>query len=389
MATKGVNTYHLHDMPLLEKFKSLANFILALLVVFVPSQGKELNLVPTTTILSLRNDVEIPRRGTEGMESIGLNDRWNDKDLITFFNGVPVWSQFSESLMPGGFSNHHIRQWLEESRRLLIKEVRPAVCGRNALVILEDGRRCCSRVKSNINLIMGDAYSFALSRLLDMHYVPSTILTDLRSKQWQNISSSNGSEKFSLAVLTEWVSDLSEAYVPQLLTNPGMQLKPDKRLANLSKEEIRDLIQWTDMLIFDYLTVNTDRMLNLLYNKQWNEWIMEHPVHNTYRRKDGLLVLLDNESGFIIGQKYVETGKAHSLHQHLLTGTCIFRQRTVEIIGQLSRSQDVGERLNTMLKHLDPLAKKLGLLSRKYTDGLQQRIDKVYQYMKSCGHNEN
>ena len=236
---------------------------------------------------------------------------------------------------------------------------------------------------------MADAYSFALSRLLDMHYIPSTILIDLRSRQWQHVSSSNqgnGTGMFHLAILTEWVSDLNDAYVPQL---PEVHIKPDKRLANLSKEDVQDLIQWTDMLVFDYLTVNTDRMLNLLHNKQWNKWIMEHPVHNTYKRKDSLLVLLDNESGFIMGQKHLDdTGEARSLHHQLLTSTCVFRQQTVEIIWELSQSQNVGKRLNTMLKQLDPLAKKLGSLARKYTDGLQSRIDQVYQYMKSCTQNE-
>ena len=139
-------------MPLPQKFKTMSISVLILLVFCIPSQSKKLNSQPTATILRRQNDVEtsMSSRGMQtevrGTERMGLDLlHWNVKDLITYFDGVPVWSDFSESLMPEGFSDRHVHQWQEESRRLLIKEVRQAVCGRNALVILEDGRTCCSR----------------------------------------------------------------------------------------------------------------------------------------------------------------------------------------------------------------------------------------------------
>lgn len=236
---------------------------------------------------------------------------------------------------------------------------------------------------------MGDVYSFALSRLLGMHHVPSTILTDLSSRQWQVVSPhalNNRTELFPFALLTEWINDLDEAYVPHVLMRSEEKIQAGDNLANLSSDDIRDLIQWTDMLIFDYLTVNTDRMINLLYNKHWNARIVEHPVHNLHKDKEGLLIFIDNESGMIKGQQlFLDTRKDyHSLYNRLLNRTCVFRRRTVERIRGLSRSQGVGKQLNDTLKHMDPLAEELGSLAKKYTDGLQSRIDHVYSYMKSC-----
>ena len=243
-------------------------------------------------------------------------------------------------------------------------------------------------MRKDDNAIMGDSYSFALSRLLGTHYVPSTILSDIRTEQWRAAASyfkSYGKDVFPFVLVTEWINNAGKAYVPQILRRTHSHVRPDETLASLRSDEIRDLMQWTDMVLFDYLTVNTDRVMSMLYNELWSKGIMERPVPNLLQEKDGLLLFLDNELGLIFGQTTIEQLDVYrALHNQMLNSTCVFRLSTVERVKELSQSKDIGRTINEMLKHLDPLAKELGLLVTKYTDKLQSRIDDVYRHMKTC-----
>lgn len=156
LIARGVKCCHL-DMPSRSKTRALTLSLLLLLVFCLQSHSRELITGQTASNLRHTSSLRPPNEGqtsrssstkpteVRGKERIRL--QWNVKGLTTILDGVPVWSEKSERLVPEGFSDHHVHQWQEETRNLQAKEVRLNHCGRppNALVILEDGRMSCCR----------------------------------------------------------------------------------------------------------------------------------------------------------------------------------------------------------------------------------------------------
>jgi len=53
------------------------------------------------------------------------------------------------------------------------------------------------------------------------------------------------------------------------------------------KEDISFLLQWSDLVVFDYITGNLDRMVSHLHSLQWDNDAMKRPVHNLMQDKSG------------------------------------------------------------------------------------------------------
>ena len=100
------------------------------------------------------------------------------------------------------------------------------------------------------------------------------------SQQWQKITSAarrnwtNVDEGSVIVVLIEWLPDLTKATMPYLLLNKlqandslpvpidGQTL--ERLLSNkeegLDEDLLSELVQWSDLIVFDYLTGNYDRV---------------------------------------------------------------------------------------------------------------------------------
>lgn len=90
-----------------------------------------------------------------------------------------------------------------------------------------------------------------------------------------------------------------------------------------------ELAQWSDLVVFDYLIAHLDRMVNNLYNFQWNSEIMAAPAHNLAKEpKSELLLFLDNESGLLHGYRLL--AKYQAYHSLLLENLCVFRRSTID-----------------------------------------------------------
>ncbi|KAH8331763.1 hypothetical protein KR074_011141 [Drosophila pseudoananassae] len=149
-------------------------------------------------------------------------------------------------------------------------------------------------------------------------------------------------------------------------------------------QRLIELAQWSDLIVFDYLIANLDRVVNNLYNFQWNADIMAAPAHNLARQPASqLLVFLDNESGLLHGYRLLKKYEAY--HSLLLDNLCVFRRPTIEALQRL-RAAGPGQKLRDLFeKTTSPGVRDvLPSLPDKSVKILVERIDRVLGQVHKC-----
>lgn len=301
------------------------------------------------------------------------------------------WTDFAESLVPKGFGDEDARSW---RRFLNVTEVLKVEegCGRmqNRLVTFSEGKTSCCRYRHNNDQIQGEIFSFYLGRLLDIdNLAPSALsLVDPRTRQWSSAASQMALARWNPerpAVLTQFVEHLQPAFVPKhFRDSKKRRLHPVREdLANLTSSDISELVQWTDLVLFDYLTANLDRVVNNMYNERWNPGMMSQPTHNLAKTPHGLLLFLDNESGLLHGYRLLE--KYEHFHRALLDVMCIFRERTIQAIEKLHRDDDIERRLKLAFVENDPgMSDWLPFLPDRSIRTLKERIAHIIRQVNKC-----
>ncbi|GAB0089607.1 Extracellular serine/threonine protein kinase four-jointed [Sergentomyia squamirostris] len=353
-----------------------------------------------------------------------------DVDLDGIVQDGIYWGQMIEDHIPRGFNEAETRSWQEYISGSFVVSLKPG-CGRmqNRLVVFSDGRRACARYRQNTDQIQGELFSFYLGQLLNIsNLVPSTAsVIDVQSPLWVSAAQDIASAQWKVqrpVVLTKWVSDLEPAGIPSpfqpmdkhmnkfdvrnitlgledlrqpqrtlldLLGVPKPQptpLQPPPRaVKHLDKgklERLVELAQWSDLIVFDYLIANLDRVVNNLYNFQWNADIMAAPAHNLAKQSDSqLLVFLDNESGLLHGYRLLKKYEAY--HGLLLDNLCIFRRNTIQQLQQL-KDDGPAVRLQRIFEHstTDKVRDILPPLPEKSAKILIDRIDRVLSQVQKC-----
>ncbi|EDW01839.1 extracellular serine/threonine protein kinase four-jointed [Drosophila grimshawi] len=149
-------------------------------------------------------------------------------------------------------------------------------------------------------------------------------------------------------------------------------------------QRLIELAQWSDLIVFDYLIANLDRVVNNLYNFQWNADIMAAPAHNLARQSDTqLLVFLDNESGLLHGYRLLKKYEAY--HSLLLDNLCIFRRPTIQALQRL-RAEGAGRQLRDLFERTTSpnVRDVLPSLPDKSIKILAERIDRVLAQVHKC-----
>ncbi|KAL7737342.1 hypothetical protein ACLKA6_012955 [Drosophila palustris] len=150
-------------------------------------------------------------------------------------------------------------------------------------------------------------------------------------------------------------------------------------------QRLIELAQWSDLIVFDYLIANLDRVVNNLYNFQWNADIMAAPAHNLARQRDTqLLVFLDNESGLLHGYRLLKKYEAY--HSLLLDNLCIFRRPTIEALQRLRDAGGAGNQLRELFERTTSpnVRDVLPSLPDKSIKILAERIDRVLAQVQKC-----
>ncbi|XP_045508689.1 extracellular serine/threonine protein kinase four-jointed [Colias croceus] len=342
------------------------------------------------------------------------------------------WGPEVENSMPQGYGQNTAEIWEQYVDQSEVIKMESG-CGRmqNRLVTFKDGIQACVRYRQNTDQIQGEIFSFYVARLLNLtNLAPSVVkVVDLKDNLWANVANDIATAQWNTnraVVLTQYIPSLESATIPdifkpsnrhlnkmdvldmalkeketdtnkQILINKlkakNIKVKKDAndtfehidmKLTKKTIDQFVELAQWSDLIIFDYLTANLDRIVNNLFNFQWNVNIMDGPAHNLARKMDsGLLLFLDNESGLLHGYRLLK--KYNVYHSLMLDNLCVFRKRTVEALRALHETS-IGSKLSDMFhaKNNAVIRDVLPPLPEKNAKILHDRIAKVLSQIEKC-----
>lgn len=308
--------------------------------------------------------------------------------------GSPVedgifWGEWLEDLLPVGFTEEYARDWRQRARTYRIVKLEPG-CGRisNQLATFADGSKACVRYGINADQVQGETLTYYLASLLGITNLPPLILSQLNSdsEQWAAVRTRIDGLQWSdraVVSLTEWVSNLTGVVTPAPLRQESSGLHPVlEELRNKTTAELQELMQWTDLIIFDYLTANFDRLVSNLFSLQWDSRVMERDTNNLLKTPHGDLVFIDNEAGLVHGFRVLNMWEKY--HNTVLSSVCVFRKRTTQRVAELHRRRDSRKRLLELYRDSEPLSLELGFLSDEHAGVLQDRIDRLYKHILHC-----
>ncbi|XP_064601631.1 four-jointed box protein 1-like [Liolophura sinensis] len=324
------------------------------------------------------------------------------------------WTDSAEQTVPKGKSNSELTSLLKYIRRQSVKRLLPPEwnrCGRplNGIVYLKDGSSMCARYRgANSKFILGEVMSFSLSRLLGMDNVPPVVLSWVspEAPQWAGINyTSLKWQDNQIVALIDWVPDInlqgSQVFIPPLLHKAlrNMSVVTPHILASqhLLPRELSQLIQWGDMIIFDYLTGNYDRYASMqdAAEKDGKPSILLEHVRNLKKStKTGKLWLIDNESGLFDAYDLLYMDRKPRFihfHRQMLQTMCLFRRDLVERLESLMSTKRPDMVLYEYARHEEALLESIpldtsdpgntySLFHNKFADRLQE----VLQWVQQC-----
>ncbi|XP_048341252.1 four-jointed box protein 1 [Sphaerodactylus townsendi] len=313
-------------------------------------------------------------------------------------SGSPVrggifWSRALEAQVPPGFSADEAASWLRAARAARVVALERGGCGRgsNRLARLSDGSRACVRYGINPEQIQGEALSYHLAGLLGIQErLPPLALSlvETRGGQWAQVRDElRGSHWAEGAVvsLARWVDNLTDVVAPDpWRAEAGRRLQPlaAAELRGLGEAQLAELVQWSDLIVFDYLTANFDRLVSNLFSLQWDPRVMQRATSNLLRAPNGGLVFLDNEAG--LGHGYRLLAMWDKYNEPLLRSLCLFREATAQRVRELHRQRNAASELRRLYRTREPLAEALGFLSDHQAQLLQDRVDLVHRHILHC-----
>ncbi|KAJ8003031.1 hypothetical protein DPEC_G00165140 [Dallia pectoralis] len=346
--------------------------------------------------LYVRNLTDVKEQtGTSGSRDDRINvdaeesAQRGGSDLVSLVEEGIFWSGRLEEQLPVSFSEGHARAWRERARGQRVVKLEPG-CGRvsNQLATFWDGTKVCVRYGINAEQVQGETLTYYLAGLLGITNVPPLVLSQLNpdSEQWGDVRRHAARLQWSdwaVVSLTEWVANLTAVVTPEPLRQNSEGLRPlPGELGNYTTGELLELMQWTDLILLDYLSANFDRLVSNMFSLQWDARVMERETNNLLRTPRGDLVFVDNEAGLVHGFRVLDMWEKY--HGAVLGSVCVFRRRTAQRVLELHRRRDTRTRLLELYGDSEPLSPELGFLSDEHARVLQTRIDRVHRHISHC-----
>jgi len=258
-----------------------------------------------------------------------------------------------------------------------------AGCGRmqNRLLTFDDGTQACARYRINTSLMQGEIYSYFLAKLLGISNLPDLTvdLPDIHNPRWQLVGEEimeAGWLPTQLVILSRYIDGISDTYVPSALRE---LVKGSITPAMIASD--KSLKQWSDLIVYDYIIGNMDRLVNSLHNKQWNAQIMAAPVHNL-GESNNALVIFDNEDGLLHGYRILD--RYSHFHEQSLKAICGFNKKTVKNLYKLA-SSDIEKELSSLISETEPqVLQYLPQLPSKTIHTLEDRVSSVISHVNFC-----
>lgn len=282
------------------------------------------------------------------------------------------------------FSPEEEQQFFEKARTLKVVQLLPG-CGRmqNRLAVFEDGTKSCCKYRAKSRELQSEVYTYHLSKALGMGYVPPTYLTQvgLNRPQWSGVldqAKEAGWRNGHNVVMTLYVENMTQVYLPQAFkTNTTVT-------ASSMMPGFRDLLQWSDMIVLDYITGHSDRLYCNLLNLQWTPSMLDRPIHNLGKTTSDSLVLYDNESTFYVGYNTAnyDLRKNYEMQLHFMKNLCLFNPDTIRNLRKALSQQDIlSEAADSMLE-VNPSS--YSVQSKKVKNELRSRIKYVLDRSDAC-----
>ncbi|XP_028814517.1 four-jointed box protein 1 [Denticeps clupeoides] len=299
------------------------------------------------------------------------------------------WSGRLESFLPPGFGEDHGRAWRRRARSSPVVSLEPG-CGRvsNQLATFSDGSRACVRYGIDPDQVQGEALSYYLAALLGISNLPPLALSLVggAGQQWAAVRRRVEGLQWSgraVVSLTEWVANLTAVATPALLRPESRGLNARQAdLENQTAAGLLRLVQWSDLILFDYLTANFDRLASNLFSLQWDAAAMRRDTSNLLQAPGARLVFLDNEAGLVHGYRVLDAWERY--HRATLASVCLFRRATARRVAELHRAGDARARLLELYRRREPLHAALGFLSDAQARTLQRRIGALHGHIADC-----
>ena len=280
--------------------------------------------------------------------------------------------------------------------------------GQNRFVTFLDGATACARYREpHTQLVLGELMSFYLARLLGINTVPAVVLSKVEphnpvwSEALQDVESSGWKYGRTVALI-EWVEDLARDHMPDILRRALL----DKQTIDLTSTEMTvsqagELADWSDLVVFDFITANYDRVASMLdaAQKEGRPEVLSERVHNLLTSKTtGRLWMIDNEAGILDGysllyptnrERLGEAERFQQMHRNLLHTLCVFKRSTVFAVFALYKSGDAASLVEQLIARNEPGFYQEMLIhlpggQEAWKLHFQQRIEEVWIWMKQC-----
>ncbi|XP_071508341.1 four-jointed box protein 1-like [Diadema antillarum] len=272
------------------------------------------------------------------------------------------WSATVEDAIPPGLSEEEAERWIQQIRKHKVVKVEGGSrekcgSGKNRHVEFEDGSTSCARYRDPMShFVLGELYCYHLARILGLRNVPTVVLSKVSftdsTSQWASVIDdvrNAGWTDNTMASFSQWVDGLGRSDLPEILfVNQRKTLTPSSPgFANQNLTQLAELAQFSDLIVFDYITAHLDRMTirkNAVdyYNM---ESLYKGEVHNLAKHEsNGGLWFIDNENGifnaYAVAYGYKNKDQMQGYIEEVLHSMCIFRRSTVSMVNKLAKMDD-------------------------------------------------
>lgn len=259
-------------------------------------------------------------------------------------------------------------------------------------VTFGNGVRACAKIAETDRELRGELYTYYLSRYLGLNKVPPVKLDriDYSQARWANVTlpdSRKGWRNGRQVVLSLYIDDLEPERAPLYFRQNTTDIVGLKAYSEMPGDEQAQLMEWSSMIVLDFLSGQSDRLVAQQINYKTNKHVYAYAVDNLYKTKTLGLVLLDNDTAFGLGYRFAEEEEFHDKHYARINQLCVFDDDLVESIAHLYQQEQPIKTLEAFIETYDQESLRLlSPLPLKDQRAFKQRLQYLRVHMRACGY---
>ena len=295
---------------------------------------------------------------------------------------------------PGVFSEPELTAFLEPLRSSSLEELHKtnlgtwaARMGMNNIGTLSNGDKMLMKERGSVYQMQGELFSYYLNCYLELWNAPPTALGCASAIDGKTILAApadapnsdrnNASTCFIISKYVEGLQD--DVYMPDHATSLDA--------VSRSPRELNRLLEWSDLILFDFLTAHTDRLLdnNLPLAPYVDLIVPLKRVPNLAKSSSGELVFIDHEATF---HRSYATARLSSVKRrrlfYYLSTLSVFRRRTLERVCGLCAESDPAAALEEYISKYD--SESLRIVSRLEQEDRTEFKERLLQVCSNTCH---